>query len=590
MDNGVQFKPIELRAVQVSSALSVALAGLAVLQGVVLWSAGDWPRAMMAGTAAAGTLAAWLAIRTSRLRLAVLGALGVLGAINLGTYLAGASVPFSFRLVLVAVTCGYVSIGTAGIAWLAVGLSPRHGFVAAISLTVTFVLAEALLDRYADVADGEMVWVGGTRPHPVLGEFYEPYAHVETRYPDNPRGYFEEIDPIVWMVETHDPESAASLQVSPADRSRLRVQIERANRAATYNIQLRQPHLATSARQQYRLSFRIRADSPRPLAVGLSMAHPPWEGLGFYREVTAGTEWQDVSMALTLARGDENSQLHFDLAGDSASIELDSVVLRHEPSGRIVEPPAPRHTYAVRYDMNALGCRGPDYSIPASHGRVRILVLGDSYAMGVGVHQADTFAARLERSLNADVTTAVTYDVVNCGVSGYATREERLFYESTAAKYAPDLVLLSMVYNDDLSWVDEQELGLVYRPSRVEQLFRSAFLLGRTQAERARVFDYSSSMRELIDLQRACAERGARLAVILFRTDGRPQWRDLAEAVDSTLRGTDVPVLDLGAPLLESHSPDALLVHRLDGHPNEIAHRRAAIEIETFLRSNNLIR
>jgi hypothetical protein len=67
-------------------------------------------------------------------------------------------------------------------------------------------------------------------------------------------------------------------------------------------------------------------------------------------------------------------------------------------------------------------------------------------------------------------------------------------------------------------------------------------------------------------------------------------WGKLAEAVTEGLRGTGVPVLNLKDALLrDGRNVDELQVHAIDGHPNEIAHRIAAEEIERFLRTENLL-
>ena len=60
---------------------------------------------------------------------------------------------------------------------------------------------------------------------------------------------------------------------------------------------------------------------------------------------------------------------------------------------------------------------------------------------------------QLERRLNAAAGVRgqpIRYEVVNAGVGGYSTRQERLSYESFSSAYTPQVVLLTMVYNDDL--------------------------------------------------------------------------------------------------------------------------------------------
>ena len=50
----------------------------------------------------------------------------------------------------------------------------------------------------------------------------------------------------------------------------------------------------------------------------------------------------------------------------------------------------------------------------------------------------------------------------------------------------------------------------------------------------------------------------------------------MIDTVTDGLRCTDIPMLDLGAVLERNHSFGELIVHRVDEHPNEIAHKAAA--------------
>jgi lysophospholipase L1-like esterase len=228
--------------------------------------------------------------------------------------------------------------------------------------------------------------------------------------------------------------------------------------------------------------------------------------------------------------------------------------------------------------------------VPKPAGVFRILALGDSYTMGVGVHERDVFESRLEELLNArsggNGPSARRYEVVNCGVSGYATREERILFETIAADYQPDLVLLLPVFNDDMSWVDEVKAGLIDTGSRPQPLFAAQGLVER--ARRERTYDYTRSMDELLRLDALVRQQGARLVVAPFRNEESAPWDGLLQALAATLRGTDIPYHDLGPALLRDPGRD-LKVHPIDGHPNEVAHRLAAEELLQFLQAQHLL-
>src|ERR1700736_5607087 len=92
--------------------------------------------------------------------------------------------------------------------------------------------------------------------------------------------------------------------------------------------------------------------------------------------------------------------------------------------------------------QNQFGLRAPDdMQLKKTSARKRVLVLGDSYVWGVGVSQEELF------------TTPEVYgtndEVINCGVSGYGTDQEYLFYLLEGEKFDVDQVVLAFtLYND----------------------------------------------------------------------------------------------------------------------------------------------
>lgn len=97
----------------------------------------------------------------------------------------------------------------------------------------------------------------------------------------------------------------------------------------------------------------------------------------------------------------------------------------------------------IRIVQNAHGQRGKFYDFARTPGNDRILVLGDSFAEGGEVSEADLFSARLE-------SRYPRLEVVNTGVSGYGTVQEYLYLVSAGWKFHPDRVLL-LFYENDLT-------------------------------------------------------------------------------------------------------------------------------------------
>ena len=180
------------------------------------------------------------------------------------------------------------------------------------------------------------------------------------------------------------------------------------------------------------------------------------------------------------------------------------------------------------------------------------------------------------------------YEALNFGVNGYGTPQERLCYEVYGSKYHPDLVVLTMVRNDNLTQEEEIRLSLMGPRSYEKDFYLARWAREMFQPQVHRSFE--GCVPELIALDQACRRHGAALVVMVFRHQRTEEWQQLADTISAGLAGTEIPYLDLGDVLLKDDAPRDLLVHPLtDHHPNEIAHGIAAEELEKFLRERQLL-
>lgn len=106
--------------------------------------------------------------------------------------------------------------------------------------------------------------------------------------------------------------------------------------------------------------------------------------------------------------------------------------------------------------LNALGLRGREVPEPKPAGVRRVLVLGDSFAFGVGVDEAHLLSSVLERRLNAALPGV--HEVVNLGVAGYATDQELLLLRRLGPRLSPDGIVLVLCDND----LDGNRLDFAY--------------------------------------------------------------------------------------------------------------------------------
>jgi glycosyltransferase involved in cell wall biosynthesis/peptidoglycan/xylan/chitin deacetylase (PgdA/CDA1 family) len=130
----------------------------------------------------------------------------------------------------------------------------------------------------------------------------------------------------------------ASLVFPPKDPTLVGVSISTAGTRDAWDIQLNQADLAVRNGQHYKIDFRARANSPRTVNLGFSMAHDPWLSLGLYRTLELTEEWQAHSLEFAATADDDNARIHFDLGGQEIGVDLSAVIMLGLADGRLVEP------------------------------------------------------------------------------------------------------------------------------------------------------------------------------------------------------------------------------------------------------------
>jgi lysophospholipase L1-like esterase len=301
--------------------------------------------------------------------------------------------------------------------------------------------------------------------------------------------------------------------------------------------------------------------------------------------------------------------------------------------------------FSTTIAINPQGVRDDEPIGPKPAGERRIVILGDSIVFAVQVEARETFAERLEALLNAR-GDATRYRVINAGVQGYGPAEQVRFFETVAAAFEPDLVLVTtIVANDAIEALDrrwrlddtrsaterageeaETRLRRVVRRSMVLQIAkqRTDQVLERVQPARQpspdrRLLSYATPLRPDIAhgfeeatratarLADTAASRGARTAVVLvparFQLDAAEYQRMQAEVsrfgfeldVDGASARFREYFASLGLPLL-----DLLPAFRAAPHPGRMffertvhltpaGHDVAAESIARFLEDQGLV-
>lgn len=284
-------------------------------------------------------------------------------------------------------------------------------------------------------------------------------------------------------------------------------------------------------------------------------------------------------------------------------------LLSYQPGGRLRYryPSDPRGYFGddneIVGTVNSHGFRGRE-TAPDDPEAVRVVMLGDSFLLGIGVKDGDTLSAQLERELAGSVEGV---EVLNFGVTGTDTRQQIQILEERALAFDPDVVVL-VVFLNDAGQIGTMAFlagsGLLAKVRRQSRLLNAIVaipdraILTRQMIQHYRQEFQAESegwrwVRESLLAGRELARsRGVRFAVVLypvlFRLDEGYPFAEIHRTVADFCEQNDIPFRDLlGA--FHGHQDTDLWVHRVDQHPNEIANRLAAQDLARFLLEAGLL-
>jgi lysophospholipase L1-like esterase len=295
----------------------------------------------------------------------------------------------------------------------------------------------------------------------------------------------------------------------------------------------------------------------------------------------------------------------------------------HKPGQEgIFETPEFRTTVRI----NQKGLRDREHSYERQKDNKRILVLGDSFAWGYGVEEAERFSQLLEKSLDVEV--------INAGVSGYSTDQELLWYKNEGVKYDTDLVIL-VVAGNDVGDNDQQLVSTIYYKPRfaleagqlvlkgypvpktspqgrfvyalsqrsafayflVQRYFDLLSLYSKIKANSDHTNSPGSGMSAkpepfkltiaLIDEMKSIAE-SKKAKFMIVTTDrwwNSPSRETYADFIN-TLRTEGFLVLDVES--MPGFDPEIMLIPD-DGHWNQAGHKFVADKIKAFIESSKLL-
>ena len=102
--------------------------------------------------------------------------------------------------------------------------------------------------------------------------------------------------------------------------------------------------------------------------------------------------------------------------------------------------------------INSDGLRDVEHSLAKPPNTLRIALIGDSYAEAFPVPLEQSFWFVMKDKLQeCDAAAGKSIEVINFGVSGYGTAQELLTLREKVWKYSPDIVMLAITTNNDIT-------------------------------------------------------------------------------------------------------------------------------------------
>jgi lysophospholipase L1-like esterase len=241
----------------------------------------------------------------------------------------------------------------------------------------------------------------------------------------------------------------------------------------------------------------------------------------------------------------------------------------------------------VQFDTNSKGLRDREFSYEKPPGRLRIMMLGDSFTVGWGAKFDETFPKRIER-MYAD--RGIQAEAINTGVGNYNTIQEVEYYLTEGYKYNPDIVVLNFTFND------AEPVPVSHRPPTILRICYSCiFVAGRIDSVLRELFvkkdwaDYYLGLYGDDGQAKGWLDAKAYIAKLAAFTKAHgtklliaslPELHDvqhyrlqrITDLVHEAANENDVPFVDL-LPYVQGVPSPELWVTPPDPHPNGLAHK-----------------
>jgi lysophospholipase L1-like esterase len=263
-------------------------------------------------------------------------------------------------------------------------------------------------------------------------------------------------------------------------------------------------------------------------------------------------------------------------------------LLKHsvsDPRAHVHIPGKSARLMGVEVATNSLGLRNPELGEKQAY---RIAVFGDSFTLGWGVSEEETYVRALERLLRQDCELPV--ELINLGIGNYNTAQVAEAISRQAAGLAPDLIIYGFYWNDgepvqaEPTGLFERNLYLsvFWRKIRMRLLARGSGFVEHYSSH-FEGENWESFRTDLELLMRAANSAGAPLLAALLpelRPTRGKQVEESYRKVEEFFRQSGIPVANLAGRM---ESSPAYWVAADDPHPNALAQAEIAALLKKLL-------
>lgn len=267
--------------------------------------------------------------------------------------------------------------------------------------------------------------------------------------------------------------------------------------------------------------------------------------------------------------------------------------------------------------ISSAGLRDKEYRIQKDSNVFRILCLGDSSTFGMKMPYNKIYPTLLEDKLNEEFGSQKwRFEVINAGVTGYASSQGLALYKYVGIKYQPNIVMFYFGINDPIKrfYLSDKQIMQEHSPKWYKslmnnylvrlhsyRLLRKIILTSwgnrykkiRKDVARVSLNEFKSN---IIELNKLCREHKAILVLISpvlcrEKSSFRERTQDIVlykKALTDVAIQYQIPLIQIREMSEQSDSPtEQYFLDKV--HPNELGHKRIMEAIYDFLFRHDLL-